>query len=286
LSITGRTVLITGGNTGIGKAAAIELARQGARVVITARNEDKGKAALREIAEKSGREADCLHLDLASFESVRSCASKFVELHTELYVLINNAGLILSERAETVEGFEMTVGVNHLGHFLLTSLLKDMLVSSAPARIVTVSSDAHRRAIGGLDFDDLQSMRRYDPLLTYGRTKLMNILFTRELARRLEGTSVTANAVHPGVVATEFALDGDARGFLSLFYSVFKPFLRSPERGADTIVHLATAPELSDVTGAYFVNRRVRPPSGEARDDVAAARLWELSEQWIAQGHP
>lgn len=284
--IRGRVVLITGGNAGIGKAAATALCRAGARVVITSRDPDKGDAARRQIEAEGDASVACVPLDLASFASIRACAKTVLERFSSLSVLVNNAGLILSARSETSEGFEMTLGVNHVGHFLLTELLLERLRAGAPARIVVVSSAAHRRAIGGLDFSDLQSKRRYRPFVVYARSKLANLYHARELARRLSPRQITVNAVHPGTVATRFALDGDTRGWLRQFYRHFSPLLLTPERGARPLVYAAASPELSSKTGLYFVRCRPVAPSRAARDDDAARRLWQLSEQWIAQGHP
>ncbi len=187
--------------------------------------------------------------------------------------------MILKDRRTTVDGHETQFQTNHLGHFLLTNLLHDQLVASAPSRVVIVSSDAHRYARKGVDFDDLESTHRYRAFKTYGRTKLMNLLFMRELARRLDGTGVTANAVHPGYVATRFSRDGDT-GFMGNVGMVLgRPFAKSPEVGAQTSIFVASAPQLDGVTGQYFAKSRLAKPARMATDDVAAARLWAVSEQ-------
>lgn len=277
--MTGKVVLVTGANSGIGKETARRLARCGARVVMTARDPLRGETALEEVRRDVGNgNVDLLMLDLASLAAVRDAAAEFLARYERLDVVVNNAGLILGERRETVDGYEMTFAVNHLGPFLLTNLLLDRLRASAPARIVNVTSAAHR-SVRGLDFDDLMSTRRYRPMEVYARSKLANILFTAELARRLTGTGVTANAVHPGSVATGFGRDGDTSGLLGLGFRLAAPFMRSPERGARGPVYLASAPELEGVTGRYFAGTRQRKPSRAARDPVAAARLWELSER-------
>lgn len=281
--MTGKTVLITGGNSGIGKETAIALARSGAGVVFTSRDPDKGRQAAADIRERSGAEVDCLPLDLASFASIRRLAADFLERYERLDVLINNAGLILSERTETEDGFETTFGVNHLGHFLLTQLLLDRIKASAPARIINVSSRAHLRAKDGLDFDDLQLRKGYGGLQAYARAKLANIYFTRELARRLEGKGVTVNAVHPGGVATGFARDGDVRAPFSWVFVLVRPLLRSPEEGAQTSIYVASAPELDGVTGKYFKDSKESEPSLVAQDDDAAKRLWTASEALVSQ---
>lgn len=286
-TMQGKTVLITGGNTGIGKATAVALARMGAAVTITSRDPAKGEAAVADIRRDSGSDAvDVMRLDLASLAEVRRFAAEYLAAHPQLHVLINNAGLILSDRSETVDGFETTFGVNHLGHFLLTHLLLDRLKESAPARIVVVSSDAHRGAYGGLEFDDLQSRRKYHSLPVYCRSKLANLLFTLELAERLRGTGVTVNAVHPGVVRSGFALDGDTRGLYRFFYDVAGRFMLSPEKGARTSIHVASAPELADTSGLYFVRSKPRRPSRAALDRQAAVRLWEVSEQLTGLAQP
>jgi NAD(P)-dependent dehydrogenase (short-subunit alcohol dehydrogenase family) len=280
------TVVITGGNSGIGKATAIELAKRGANVVLTARDEAKGAAAAREVEAESGRAVEHRRLDLASFESIRRFAEGFLADHPALHVLINNAGLVLSERQTTAEGLEATFGVNHVGHFLLTELLLPRLRESAPARIVNVSSDAHLRAKGGLDFDDLNRERRYKGFDVYGESKLANIYFTRELARRLEGTGVTVYAVHPGVVRTGFSLDGDTRGPVAWFFRLAGPLLRTPAQGASTSIWAATAPELAHESGKYYKDRHEAKVSRAARDDAAAERLWEVSEAIVRAGGP
>jgi NAD(P)-dependent dehydrogenase (short-subunit alcohol dehydrogenase family) len=282
--MTGRSVLITGGNAGIGKETAVELAGAGATVVFTARNAQRGADALAEIRSRSGSEAvDVMALDLASLKSVREFARQYADTHGHLDVLINNAGLTLSKRRETEDGYEMTFQVNHLGPFLLTGLLRDQPVAGTSARIVNVSSDAHKSARRGLDFDDLQTAnRRYRGFGVYGRTKLANILFTRELARRWDDTGITANAVHPGFVASSFGRDGDTGRAGDIFMGLLKPIALSPAQGARTQVYVASAPELAAVTGGYWVKSAPATPSAAAQDDIAAARLWEASEQLVA----
>lgn len=277
MTMQGKTVLITGGNTGIGKATAVELARKGAAVTITSRDPAKGEAAVADIRRESGSDAvDVMRLDLASLAEVRRFAGEYLAARPRLDVLINNAGLILTDRSETVDGFETTFGVNHLGPFLLTHLLLDRLKASAPARIVVLSSDAHRGA-GGLDFDDLQARRSYRGLQVYCRSKLANALFTLELAERLRGTGVTVNAVHPGVVATELTRD-----FPKLFMKLSQLFLLTPEQGAACSLHVATAPELDGVTGEYFEKSRIKPAAAAALDEAAQERLWKLTEALVA----
>ncbi len=277
--IRGKQVVLTGGNTGIGKATAEELCRRGARVVLTARDAAKGDAAVASIrAAVPGAQIDWRPLDLAQRASIERCAATLLEELESIDVLVHNAGLILSDRREAESGIEATFMINHLGPFLLTRLLERRLIESAPARVVVVASAAHRRARGGLDFDDLQATRRYSGELVYSRSKLANILFANELARRLEGTGVTANSLHPGVVATDFTGDGDATGLWRLFFRVLRPFLKTPEQGARTSVHVACEPELAGTSGAYFSDAKRAMPAAFARDDDAARRLWSASE--------
>jgi NAD(P)-dependent dehydrogenase (short-subunit alcohol dehydrogenase family) len=280
--LDGRTIIVTGGNSGIGKEAAAELAAVGAQVVIAARNRAKGEAALVEIKERTGSDrVELADLDLASMASIRAFADAFLASHDRLDVLLNNAGLTLRRRSETLDGFETTFGVNHLGHFLLTSLLRDRLVASAPSRVVNVSSDAHRYARRGLDFDDLMSTKRYRPWITYARSKLANILFTRELARRLDGTGVTANCLHPGFVASNFAREGDTGALGNVAMILGRPFAVSVATGAQTSVFLASSPNVDGVTGQYFAKSTLAKPSAAANDDEAARRLWTVSEDLV-----
>jgi NAD(P)-dependent dehydrogenase (short-subunit alcohol dehydrogenase family) len=281
-AMDGRVVLITGGNAGIGKETAVALASEGARVVFTARDATRGADALAEIRARSGRDTvEVMVLDLASFTSVRDFAQRWSDGHDRLDVLVNNAGLVLNSRRETGDGYEMTFQVNHLGPFLLTRLLRDQLVAGDAARVVNVASDAHKGARRGLDFDDLQSTKGYRGFSVYGKTKLANILFTRELARRWDDTGVTANAVHPGFVASSFGRDGDTGRLGALMFPLLKPFALSPEQGARTQVYVASAPELAGITGGYWVKSAPAAPSAAAQDDAAAARLWEVSEQLV-----
>jgi len=282
MTIDGKTVVITGGNAGIGKETAVGLASKGAHVAITARDPRRGREALDDIRERSGSElVEVMDLDLADLSSVRSFASDYAKRHDRLDVLVNNAGLVLISRTETVDGFETTFGVNHLGHFLLTQLLLDQIRASAPSRIVVVSSDAHKQARKGLDFDDLNSERKYSPFGVYGKTKLANIYFARELARRLDSTGVTANALHPGFVASRFARDGDGGFLAEIAMTLGRPLALSPQKGARTSVYLASSPEVADVSGAYFYRCRQKQPSAVARDDEAARRLWAVSEELV-----
>jgi NAD(P)-dependent dehydrogenase (short-subunit alcohol dehydrogenase family) len=280
-----RNILITGGNSGIGKEAAVLLCALGAHVGITARDPKKGEAARREVVERSGHDnVEVIALDLASLASVRACADDVLSRWSHLDVLVNNAGGTLSNRRLTEDGFEATFGVNHLGHFLLTNLLLDRLRSSAPARVITVSSIGHKYVRGGLDFDDLQcEHHRYHGFAVYCRSKLANVLFSNELARRLAGSEVTSNSMHPGYVATNFAREGDTGMFGWFSATVGRPFSISPAKGADTIVFLAASPVVDTITGEYFYQRRPISPSAAARDEAAANRLWDVSEELVGR---
>ena len=276
----GKTCLITGANAGIGKAAAIGLARQGARVVLLCRDEARGRAAMAEIERQSGSGSlDLLIADLASQAQIRQAADEYLQRFDRLDVLINNAAVLAwRERRLNEDGLEMTFAVNHLAPFLLTGLLLGRLEECAPSRIVTVASGAHRKT--ELDFDDLQNERAYSPFDAYSRSKLANVYFTYELARRLEGTGVTANCLHPGVVST--ALFREMRPWQRVALWLGRPFLLKPESGADTAVYLASAPEIEGVTGQYFEKRKQVPSSPVSYDSDIARRLWEVSEALTA----
>jgi NAD(P)-dependent dehydrogenase (short-subunit alcohol dehydrogenase family) len=277
----GEVCVVTGANAGIGLETARALARLGATVVLTSRDRARGEAAKDDIGKSApGAALDLVALDLASLASVRAAAAEIAGRHARIDVLVNNAGVYFSHRAETRDGLEMTFGVNHLGPFLFTCLLLDRLRAAAPARIVNVASHEHTRT-AGLDFDDLQATRGYSGIAAYRRSKLANVLFTRELARRLAGSGVTANALHPGSVRTQIGRDGDARGLHRLFIALASPFLIGPERGARTSVFVATSPEIAGVSGRYFARCRERAPSRPALDDAAARRLWDESARLV-----
>jgi NAD(P)-dependent dehydrogenase (short-subunit alcohol dehydrogenase family) len=270
----GTVCVVTGATSGIGKAAATALARLGATVVLVGRDRGRTEAAAAEIALVSASPPRAEVADHASLEQVRGLAGRLDGLE-RIDVLINNAGLVLGERRITPDGLEHVFALNHLAPFLLTSLLLPKLMASAPARVVTVTSDAHSAA--RLDLNDPNLEHGWDSWRSYANSKLANILFTRELARRLDGTGVTANCAHPGVVRTGFGRE--SRPLLKLGITIARPFMLSPERGADTIVYLASSPDVAGQTGGYYVKRQRREPSAAARDDAAARELWELSEK-------
>ena len=279
----GKTVVVTGGNSGIGFETAAALASMGARVLITARNADKGRAAVASISQRLQGEGrvQLVAFDLADLTSVRRGAAEILEQTPRLDVLVNNAGLVLSERAETVDGYEATFAINHLGPFLLTNLLLDRMTESAPARIVNVASTAHNAARQGIPFDDLQSTHGYRGMHVYGQSKLANILFTLELSRRFAEKEVTANSLHPGTVRTGYGRDGDARGLLGFGIKIASPFFLSPAKGARTSVYLASSPEVAGISGEYFVKCKPRKPRRWAQDSAAAGRLWQVSEELV-----
>jgi len=277
--LSGQVAVVTGGNSGIGKETAVELAGMGAHVIVAARNPTKAASALKEIKDRArGASVEHLPLDLASFASVHEFAAAFDARFDRLDVLVNNAGASLRKRSVTEDGHETQFQVNHLSHFLLTALLHDQLAAAPAARVINVSSIGHTMPRHGLDFDDLDwERRKYRGFLVYCHTKLANVLFTRELARRFDGTPMTANAVHPGWVASNFAREGDMGRFIDAAMVVARPFSISSAAGARTSVYLASSPDVAGVTGQYFYKCRVAKPSDVALDGAAAARLWEVS---------
>ncbi|MGE0820726.1 MAG: SDR family oxidoreductase [Candidatus Binatia bacterium] len=277
----GKTVLITGGNAGIGKATAMALARQGASIVITARDETKGQKALAEINQQTvGVPAQLLLLDLASFASIQQAAQQFRQLHTRLDVLINNAGLFTSRMEHTCEGFELQFGANHLGPFLLSHLLLPALRAAPSPRVINVSSKIHYG--GQIDFDNLRGEKgRYNGVRAYAQSKLANVLFTREWSRRFE--TIPANCVHPGGVRTGIG-NKHSSWYVALAWSLLTLFMSPPHRGAATSVYLASSPAVEGVSGRYFDEKqRERHPSHLAMDDELARRLWDVSEKLTAQ---
>lgn len=274
----GRVCLVTGATSGIGRAAALELARRGASVVLVGRDRERGERTLAALRSESGNQDVTLLLaDLSSQAEIRQLAKEFLATGRPLHVLLNNAGVLNAWREETRDGIEATFAVNHLAYFLLTALLRDRLQQSAPARVVSVASDAHAQAGGRLDFDDLEGRKRYGMMRAYAKSKLANILFTRELARRLAGSGVTANCLHPGFVGSNFAKNNGM--IASVAMTLLRPFTRSVEKGAETAVYLCTAPEVETVSGEYFYDCKPLQPREFARNDEDARRLWEVSER-------
>lgn len=273
--LTGRICVVTGATRGIGRPVAVGLAKLGAQLILVCRRQEDGADVAAAITAAGGRDAEVVVADLASQASIRKAAGEIVSRHDRLHVLVNNAGVILRERQVTVDGFETQFAVNHLAYFLLSHLLLDALRRGAPSRIVNVSSGAHQG--GRIDFDALQSERRYDPIRVYSMTKLANLLFTKQLARQLEGSGVTVNAVHPGVVATRLLAT-----FLNVPVvggTIARAFGAKPEKGAETIIQLASAPELASVTGAYFAGGQQSRSSPASYDEAVARRLWEVSAE-------
>jgi NAD(P)-dependent dehydrogenase (short-subunit alcohol dehydrogenase family) len=269
----GKTVVITGATSGIGEVAAVRLAEQGARIVFTARDKSRADDTMAALKKANPGADHALHMaDLSTLSEMKRVAGELAR-EPQIDVLINNAGALFNKRQETVDGLEMTFALNHMAYFVVTNLLLGKL--KAGARIVTVASNAHRGA--KLDFSDLQSRKGYVGFPVYARSKLCNILFNRELARRITGSGVTANALHPGFVATRFG--DNSGGLMRTVLKVAKPIgAISPEEGAKTIIHLASSPEVADVSGEYYYGCKPATPTAEARNDDDARRLWEISE--------
>ncbi len=276
--MAGRTVLVTGGTGGIGKATALGLAAMGACVAITGRDPARTLAAARDIGSAHGGEVLTFVADLSSQGEVRRLATEVRDALPRIDVLVNNVGGYWNSRRVTVDGLEHTFALNHLAPFLLTSLLAERLKQSAPARVVTVASQAHVQ--GRIDFDDLQGERSYSGARAYNQSKLANVLFTYELARRLGSTGVTANALHPGVVNTSFGA-ADPAGVQRWLVPILRPLMKSPADGAVTSIHLAAAPDLERTTGRYFANRKAKRSSPSSYDEVTAARLWQVSTHLV-----
>jgi len=281
--LDGKVVLITGGNTGIGKETAIDLAKRGAKVYIACRDEKRGSDALVDIKKESG--SDNVHLrimDLASFASIRDFVKNFIQEEQSLHILINNAGVMRCPYWKTEDGLEMQIGVNHFGHFLLTNLLLDTIKASQPARIVTVSSLGHIR--GTINFDDINSEKAYRASRAYAQSKLANILFTNELHKRLEGSNVSVFSLHPGVIKTELARHwqkevNPIKWNLMMFMGAI--FFKTPKQGAQTTIYCAVEPGLEKESGKYFSDCKVKEPAAVAKDDGVAKKLWELSESIV-----
>jgi len=275
--MTGKTVLITGGTGGIGKAAAIGLATMGARVGITGRDRARAETAGEAIVRESGAPVvDIFVADMSSQAEVRRLADEVLAAYPRLDVLLNNVGGFWAHRHVTADGLEHTFALNHLAPYLLTSLLLDRLIASSPARVVTMASAA--QGMGTIDFDDLMGERKYSGSAAYNQSKLANVMFTYELAKRLEGTGVTATAVHPGMTSTAFSAEDPA---LSLLVTIMRPFMRSPARGADTAVYLASSPDAEGISGKYFADRKVKKSRDSSYDTAITGRLWQVSADLV-----
>ena len=278
MNMQNKLCIVTGANSGIGKATTLRLVEMGAYVVMVCRNEEKANKAKEEIINKTGNTGvEVMLADLAYQYEIREVADHFRNKYDQLDVLINNAGMIPSKREETIEGIEKTLAVNHLGPFLLTNLLIDHLKTAPEARIINVSSEVHRLGASIFHLSNLQLEEGFSPTKAYGLSKLCNIMFTRELASRLADTSVTANALHPGVVSTHLA--SDASWMMKLFYTIGTPFMKSPAKGAETPLYLATSDEVEGVSGKYFKNKKEIKPADVALDDDLCRKLWEISEE-------
>lgn len=278
MNMQGKVCLVTGSSSGIGKVTARELARMGATVVMVCRNRAKGEAAQAEIKEASGNtQVDLIVADLSELSHVRRAASEFTQKYTQLHVLINNAGVVKSEREVTLDGLEYGFATNYLGPFLLTELLLDTLKASVPARIINVNSGGH--TLGRIDFANLQGERRYSAAKTYTDSKLAQLYSTYELADRLKGTSVTVNALHPGLVDSN--INDGLTGFVRLIGTLNSLFGISVEKGAQTTLYLATSPEVEGVSGKYFAKCKETPSSKLSYDVAVRKRLWQVSEELI-----
>ncbi len=276
-------IAITGATSGIGRATTLELASRGAALSLLCRDIERAEALAMEVKAAGGSVEAVIHMDMNALSSVRSAAAELTALSRPLDVLLNNAGIVNTSRQETADGFEATLAVNHFAPFLLTGLALPALQAAATARIVTVASDAHH-FVRDMGFDDMHARKKYKTFREYGRSKLANILFTRELARRLSGQSITANCLHPGAVSTSL---GTQNGWLGrLMQTVLKPFFRTPQNGAETSIFLCTSDEVATVNGAYFVDCKPREPKPWAKDDEAARQLWAYTEEAVDFTYP
>ena len=275
----GKTVVITGGTSGIGEVAAVRLAEQGARIVLIARDKARTDTTLLKLQSANAAVRHAAHYaDLSSIAEMKRVASEIAAIEPKIDVLINNAGAVFLARQTSVDGLEMTFATNHMAYFVVTNILLPNLKATPGARIVSTASDAHKSA--KLDFDDLQfEKRKYTSFTAYGNSKLCNILFTRELAKRLGTDGPTANCLHPGFVGTRFGSNNATNGFLKILQRAIMTFGISPEQGAKTIIHLATSPDDATISGEYFYKCKIAEPTLAAQDDAAAARLWDISKQ-------
>ena len=278
--IKGKTAIVTVGSNGIGLVTARALAGMGAQVTIISRNAEKCAAVTEAIKAEVGNPVEFIAADLSTLAGIMQAAATFKQRHTHLHVLVNNAGAMFTHRQLTPDGYEMTFALNHLNYFLLTNLLLDVLKASAPARIVNVSSGAHLRA--SLDFDNLQAEKHFASMQAYGQSKLANILFTYELGRRLEGSGVTANALHPGFIATGFARNNGP--LYNFGMKIIGMFIRKPEQGAQTSIYLASSPEVEGVSGKYFIDCKPVDSSPMSYNKALAEKLWQVSLELTSKG--
>ncbi|MFQ5821505.1 MAG: SDR family oxidoreductase [Candidatus Heimdallarchaeota archaeon] len=276
-NVNGKVCIVTGANSGIGKATVLGLAEQGAKVVMVCRNQSRGEAVRVEINEKTGNDlVDLMIADLSSQQSIRQLAANFKKKYP-LHVLINNAGVFLTKRSLTVDGIETTFAVNHLSYFLLTNLLLDALKANTPARVINVASETHQGAT--INFDNLQGEKKYSVLKTYGQSKLANILFTYEMAKRLKYTGVTVNCLHPGFIRTKLGRNKENSRIFRVGMQLAYLFGASPKKGAQTSIYLATSPEVEEVTGKYFINKKQVNSSKISYNESVAQQLWEVSAE-------
>ena len=274
----GKTVVVTGGTSGIGEVAALALAGQGARIVLVARDGERGAATMAKLkSANAAADHKVYFADLSSLADMKRVATEIADSEPRIDVLVNNAGAVFLARRSSIDGLEMTFATNHLAYFVVTTVLLDRLKATAGARIVSTASDAHKS--GKLDFDDLQSARNYSSFRVYGTSKLCNILFTRELARRLDGSGVTANCLHPGFVGTRFGQNNANNIFMKALAKTIMSFGLSPEDGAKTIIHLASSPDVAAISGEYFYKCKVAEPTDAAQNDADAKKLWDVSKQ-------
>lgn len=284
MDMQNKLCIVTGANSGIGKATALHLAQMGAYVVMICRNEEKAQQAREYIISRTGNTGvEVMLADFAYQYEIREVADQFRNKFDKLDVLVNNAGMIPSRRTETIDGIEKTFAVNHLGPFMLTNLLLDPLLAAPRARVVTVASEVHRLGASIFHMANLQLEEGFSPMKAYGLSKLCNIMFTYELARRMEDTPLTANALHPGMVSTRLA--SEASWLMKLFYTIGKPFMRSADKGAETPIYLATSDEVSEISGRYFRNKKEIKPADIAYDDELTRQLWDISESLTKLQH-
>lgn len=282
--MAGKRVIVTGANSGMGKAISVEMAARGYDVIMLCRNEKRGQQALLEVKEKSRSNAVTLEIcDLASFESILQCVSRLKEKYSAIDILINNAGLILTGRQETKEGFEMQIGVNHFGHFLLTQALMPLLENTSESRIVVVSSGAHKA--GKIHFEDLQLTKGYSAFKAYSQSKLANLLYVKAMAEVLKGTSITINALHPGAVGTNMGVNRET-GFGKGIMKLLGKFFLTPEEGARTTVYLAVSPDVKGLSGGYYYKEKLSKISKIAQDPKTVQRFYTLSQQLVKAAFP